>query len=179
MEQYGLALHPDKTRLVPFAMPPRDQRGGKGPGTFDFLGFTVSWRTKRKGGWRPGFETRRERVRRTVESVAEYCRRHRHEPVKTQHTALSRRIVGHLNYFGVNGNADALTRVVQAARRLWHKWLSRRSAAANVVGAIQSAARKTAATFAQDQGADLGVISSSHEQRKSRMVEISTLSRIW
>ena len=127
MEQHGLALHPDKTRLVPFAMPPRDQRGGKGPGTFDFLGFTVSWRTKRKGGWRPGFETRRERVRRTVESVAEYCRRHRHEPVKTQHTALSRRIVGHLNYFGVNGNADALTRVVQAATRLWHKWLSRRS----------------------------------------------------
>jgi hypothetical protein len=37
--RYGLALHPDKTRLVAFARPGASQRGGKGPSTFDFLGF--------------------------------------------------------------------------------------------------------------------------------------------
>ncbi len=127
MQRYGLALHPDKTRLVPFARPPRQQRGGKGPATFDFLGFTVSWREKRKGGWRPGFETRRSRAGRFLKAVAEYCRRHRHDPVKTQKSALCRRINGHLNYFGVNGNAGALMRVVRATTRIWKKWLSTRS----------------------------------------------------
>jgi hypothetical protein len=43
--KYGLAIHPDKTRLVPFARPQgRQGRGvpesGNRPGTFDFLGFT-------------------------------------------------------------------------------------------------------------------------------------------
>src|SRR6185436_12498037 len=41
MGRYGLTLHPDKTRLVPFQRPSEEQRGGKGPGTFDFLGFTI------------------------------------------------------------------------------------------------------------------------------------------
>lgn len=41
MRAYGLELHPDKTRLISFARPARTQRKGKGPGTFDFLGFTL------------------------------------------------------------------------------------------------------------------------------------------
>jgi hypothetical protein len=43
--QFGLELHPDKTRLLPFGRKPdRDWRNGRGgkPGTFDFLGFTHS-----------------------------------------------------------------------------------------------------------------------------------------
>jgi retron-type reverse transcriptase len=40
--RFGLELHPDKTRLVDFRWPPPNHRG-KGPGTLDFLGFTVLW----------------------------------------------------------------------------------------------------------------------------------------
>jgi hypothetical protein len=42
-ESYGLTLHPDKTKLVPFRRPPLpwEQDGGRPqPETFDFLGFT-------------------------------------------------------------------------------------------------------------------------------------------
>ncbi len=42
-EQYGLRLHPDKTRLIEFgreALTKSDEGGGPKPGTFDFLGFT-------------------------------------------------------------------------------------------------------------------------------------------
>jgi group II intron reverse transcriptase/maturase len=127
MGRYGLALHPDKTRLVPFEKPPVTQGTGKGPATFDFLGFTVRWRRKRKAGWRLGFETRRKSLRKIITSIAESCRRQRHEPVRKQHTALCRQIDGHMNYFGVNGNIEALTAVVREARYLWHKWLDRRS----------------------------------------------------
>ncbi len=127
MEQHGLKLHPDKTRLIPFQRPPGSQQNGKGPATFDFLGFTAYWRRDLKGRWRLGLMTRRARAQRMIESATEYCRRHRHDPVREQHAALCSRLSGHINYFGVNGNWDALDRVISAVARAWHKWLNRRS----------------------------------------------------
>jgi group II intron reverse transcriptase/maturase len=52
--KYGLTLHPDKTRLVPFGRPCRPSaRSSSGPptrpGTFDFLGFTHYWGRGREG----------------------------------------------------------------------------------------------------------------------------------
>jgi len=124
--RFGLALQTGKTRLVPFGRPPRDHRG-KGPGTFDFLGFTWSWRRTRRGSWRVACTTRRARRRRILQSVSRYCRRHRHEPVAVQHTALTSSLRGHYNYFGVNGNARSLRGVGRQAMRIWFKWLNRRS----------------------------------------------------
>lgn len=123
-QRYGLKLHPDKTRLIPFGRP----RGssGKGPATFDFLGFTVHWARTRRGRWQPRFKTRKARLRRTFASIADWCRRHRHLPVKEQHAALIRRIDGHMAYFGVNGNLRSLDVLVRQTTRIWHKWLSRR-----------------------------------------------------
>jgi len=126
-ERYGLKLHPDKTRLLPFHRPSSDQREGKGPTTFDFLGFTVHWARSRNGRWVPSFKTRTARLRRAITAVADWCRRHRHRPVKEQHAALRQRLNGHFNYFGVNGNLRSLKRLAEQAKRLWKKWLSRRS----------------------------------------------------
>ena len=52
--KYGLRLQPDKTRLIPFARPSQGQTNGKGPGSFDLLGFTCYWRRARTvdGCWR-------------------------------------------------------------------------------------------------------------------------------
>jgi hypothetical protein len=71
--------------------------------TFDLLGFTLYWRRTRAGRWMPGFKTRTARLRRAITAVADWCRSHRHESVKEQHAALTRRIKGHYNYFGVTG----------------------------------------------------------------------------
>jgi group II intron reverse transcriptase/maturase len=125
--RFGLALHPDKTRLLPFRRPPAGQKSGKGPATFDFLGFTLYWARTRKGGWRLGCKTRSASLRRTIQSIYAWCRRYRHLPVKAQHAALTRRIQGHFNYFGVSGNFRSLLLVVEQARRSWYKWLCRRS----------------------------------------------------
>src|SRR5271155_2527264 len=51
MGRFGLTLHPDKTRLLPFRRPPAAQKGGKAPATFDFLGFTLHWQRARSGRW--------------------------------------------------------------------------------------------------------------------------------
>jgi len=125
-ERFGLRLHPEKTRLVHFK-PPEDSDGGRRRETFDFLGFTFYWRRTRQGRWRPGVKTRRASSRRFIVAVAGWCRSHRHQPVEEQHATLCRKLNGHLNYFGVNGNARALQRVVHMVERVWRKWLRRRS----------------------------------------------------
>jgi RNA-directed DNA polymerase len=126
-ERYGLSLHPDKTRLLFFGRPPSVQRKGGGPASFDFLGFTHFWCQTRAGRWVPGVKTRTARLRRAIQVVADYCRSHRHRPVKEQHASLKRRLVGHFNYFGVNGNTRSLRLLVREAALLWRKWLGRRS----------------------------------------------------
>ena len=71
-------------------------------------------------------KTRRARLRRAIQSVDEYCRRHRHDPVKDQHAALTRRLRGHYNYFGVNGNWRSLNSLAKAVARNWFLGLRRR-----------------------------------------------------
>ena len=70
---------------------------------------------------------RHARLRRAMQSIAEWCRRYRHLPVQAQHAALTRRLLGHFNYFGVNGNFRCLACLVAVTRRVWFKWLRRRS----------------------------------------------------
>ena len=124
---FGLELHPEKTRLMDFVRPNPNHRG-KGPGSFDFLGFTHFWRrTRRDGRWQPACKTRVGRLRRAKKAVHDWCRCHRHQSVPEQHAALVRRIQGHFNYFGVRGNMLSLYLLVQSARRSWLKWLKRRS----------------------------------------------------
>ena len=127
MQRYGLALHPDKTRLLDFRRPSPVQQSGKGPDTFDFLGFTLYWRRSRGGRWRLACQTRRARLRRAIQSVYAWCRDQRHEDVRAQQAALRSRLQGHYNYFGVNGDLESLACLLWHARRAWHKWLNRRS----------------------------------------------------
>jgi group II intron reverse transcriptase/maturase len=127
MAEYGLTLHPEKTRLIPFARPAQGKNGGSGPGALDFLGFTIFWSRTRRGGWRLGMKTRKARVQRAFKAISEWCRRHRHDPLTDQHAALSRRLRGHYQYFGVNGNMRSLMNIWHESMRRWFKWLRRRS----------------------------------------------------
>jgi group II intron reverse transcriptase/maturase len=126
--KYGLVLHPDKTRLVPFRRPDRDDRiGSDGPGTFDLLGFTHYWGMSRKGNWVVKRRTAKSRLSRTLRRIGEWCRRHRHDDVESQHRALVQKLRGHYAYFGVTSNGASIARVWYETTKLWRKWLCRRS----------------------------------------------------
>lgn len=127
LARFGLKLHPEKTRLLSFRRPVRLPRKDRGPATFDFLGFTWYWRGTRKGGWAVTCKTRRARLARAFKAVHDWCRSNRHLPVKEQHAALTRRVQGHMNYFGVNGNIRSIKRLVHRVAVVWHMWLNRRS----------------------------------------------------
>jgi RNA-directed DNA polymerase len=66
--EYGLTLHPDKTRLIPFRQPPYRRRE-RPRASFDFLGFTHYWGRSRKGGWILKRKTARDRLSRSSPAV--------------------------------------------------------------------------------------------------------------
>ena len=127
-EKYGLALHPEKTKLIQF-QPPRQQGDGTRTGfeSFDLLGITHIRARSRRGKWVIQRRTAKGRIRRGWKAIAQWCRTHRHRPVREQHQALSQKLKGHYGYYGITGNAAALQRFRHRVQRIWHKWLARRS----------------------------------------------------
>jgi hypothetical protein len=92
-------------------------------GTCEILGIPITFSDTL---CEPG-KTRSARLRRACKAVWDWCRRYRHESIEVQHAALTRRIQGHFNYFGVNGNGPSLAALVMAAERAWYTWLRKRS----------------------------------------------------
>jgi group II intron reverse transcriptase/maturase len=129
--RYGLTLHPEKTRLVKFPRPPRRPPpkgdGTERGGTFDFLGFTHYWARSRAGNTVVKRRTARDRFSRTLRRAKEWCRQHRHEPLRAQQQGLASKLRGHYAYFGITANFAALKRLLHEVKRTWRKWLSTRS----------------------------------------------------
>lgn len=124
--KYGLTLHPEKSRLVRFTRP-NGRADDDGPGSFDLLGFTHHWAKSRKGSWVIKQRTAKDRLRRGCQAASEWCRLHRHLPVEVQAKTLGAKLRGHYNHFGIMGNSGALGRFFHVVRRIWFKWLNRRS----------------------------------------------------
>jgi hypothetical protein len=130
--KYGLTIHPDKTRLVPFMRPDRGQaQSGSGAqsqaGSFDFLGFTHYWSRSKAGNWVVKRKTAGSRFHRALRKIAQWCRLNRHKPIREQYETLSRKLRGHFAYYGgVIGNLRCQQRFRYEAMRLWRKWLTRR-----------------------------------------------------
>ena len=133
--KYGLTLHPQKTRLVEFRRPDQRSRDEdpRGPGTFDLLGFTHFWGKSRSGKWIVKRKTARDRFRRALARIWAWCKSHRHENVRAQQQALTRKVNGHYEYFGITGNIAMLDRFYRAVVRAWRRWLHRRSQRARMI----------------------------------------------
>jgi group II intron reverse transcriptase/maturase len=131
MEKFGLALHPEKTRLIEFgrfAAENRPKRGGGKPATFTFLGFThICGRKRSSGGFVVKRKTASKRLRAKLGEVKEALTRRRHEPIPELGAWLRSVVRGYFNYHGVPGNTDSLESFRTATVRNWLKALRRRS----------------------------------------------------
>jgi RNA-directed DNA polymerase len=128
--KYGLALHPEKTRLMRFAAKRHDDDDD--PDTFDFLGFTHYWGLSRKGQAVIKRKTAGKRLRRSLMRISQWCRAHRHDRLPAQQQALARKLRGHYGYYGITGNSRMLAKYLYATERIWQRWLSRRSQRAKI-----------------------------------------------
>ena len=131
VEQFGLSLHSEKTRLIEFgrfADRNRRRREGCKPETFDFLGFTHVCAKKH---WSGGFIVRRrtinKRLRAKLTVVKKVLLRQRHLPIKQQGMYLRSVVQGFLNFHSVPGNMPALETFRRECVRNWLVALRRRS----------------------------------------------------
>lgn len=128
--KFGLALHPEKTRLIEFgryAAERRKRRGQGRPETFDFLGFTHCCSKTRKGSFKILRLTMKKRMRATLASLRETLRRLRHEPVARVGRWLTRVVQGYFNYHAVPDNLKRLAGFRYEVCRAWLQTLRRRS----------------------------------------------------
>ena len=128
--QFALELHPDKTRMIEFgrhAALDRRKRGDGRPETFGFLGFThICARTKR-GRFKLKRVTITKRMRAKLQEVKEELKRRRHHPVPKQGQWLASVVRGHLAYYAVPDNIDAVAAFRTQVARHWYRALRRRS----------------------------------------------------
>jgi RNA-directed DNA polymerase len=133
--KFALALHPDKTRLIEFgrnAARDRAARGDGKPETFDFLGFTHFCGKTKSGRFWLRRKTISKRMRAKLAEVKDQLRRRRHYPIPEQGAWLGSVVRGHLAYYAVPGNTDAVAAFRTQVTRLWFKSLRRRSQSTRV-----------------------------------------------
>jgi hypothetical protein len=128
--QFGLTLHPDKTRLLEFgrfAAENRRKRGLGKPETFNFLGFTHICGRSRAGSFLLMRKTRRDRMRTRLRAIKTELRRRMHMPIGEQGRWLAQVVRGYFAYHAVPTNSRSLSAFRFHVTELWRRTLRRRS----------------------------------------------------
>jgi group II intron reverse transcriptase/maturase len=141
LARFGLELHPDKTRLIEFgrhAARRRQARGLGKPETFDFLGFTHICAKSRSGRFWLRRITISKRMRAKLREVNDQLKRRRHQPIPVQGQWLRSVVQGHLAYYAVPGNTDAVSAFRYHVTWHWFRALRRRSQRTRITWARMS-----------------------------------------
>jgi len=130
LSEFGLTLHPKKTRLIEFgryAQQNRDKKGKGKPETFDFLGFTHISSKNKNGKFFLRRKTIRKRFQKKYKEIKIELKERMHDDVIKTGKWLRSVITGHGNYFGVPGNMDMVKEFYTQCVRAWLRVLRRRS----------------------------------------------------
>jgi group II intron reverse transcriptase/maturase len=130
LREFGLELHPEKTRLIQFGRYAAEhrQRNGEGkPETFNFLGFTHACGTIHKTGkFTVLRKTIGKRMAAKLKAIKAELRRRMHEPIKDTGDWLRAVVRGYFNYFAVPGNFPRLRSFRHDVIRSWWQAVRRR-----------------------------------------------------
>ena len=129
--EFGLNLHPKKTRLIEFGRGSTTRREREGRGkceTFDFLGFTHACGKTRQGKrFKLVRITMAKRMSRTLAAIKEQLQRRRHHRLGQTGRWLWSVVRGWRQYYAVPGNYQRLKQFDDGVRRLWLRQIRRRS----------------------------------------------------
>jgi RNA-directed DNA polymerase len=130
LAEFGLGLKAEKTRLVEFGRFAAQNRAARDlgkPETFDFLGFTHICGKSKSGAFQVKRITIAKRMRTKLKEVKDQLMRMMHRPIPELGRWLGSVVRGHLAYFAVPGNFDAIRAFRDQIRYIWHRALRRRS----------------------------------------------------
>jgi group II intron reverse transcriptase/maturase len=130
LEQFGLELHGEKTRVLEFgrhAAEERKRRGQGRPETFKFLGFTFICGKTRRGNFLLQRKTRGDRMMAKLQEIKEELRKRMHETIPEQGKWLKAVVAGYFRYHAVPTNGRAVGAFRHHVTDLWRRTLKRRS----------------------------------------------------
>jgi RNA-directed DNA polymerase len=130
LNRFNLELASEKTRLLRFGRGAEEdeRRNGRGPGTFDFLGFTHYCGKTRKGAFKVQRRISHKRLRTKLAAWKEWVCKWRH--VYGRGNILRRakaKMQGALNYYAITDNTRMCRTYRHEVESLLFKWLNRRS----------------------------------------------------
>lgn len=130
LTQHGLELHPDKTRLLRFGRKESEKarRQNRKASTFDFLGFTHYCGKSRRGYFKLGIKTSKNKYRKCCREMNLWLKGVRNvQKAKEWWPVVKSKLRGHYQYYGVSGNYQAIKRYYLQTQRMMFKWMNRRS----------------------------------------------------
>ena len=130
LREFGLELHPEKTRLIEFGRfaIERRRRNGEGkPETFNFLGFThICGSIRKTGKFTVLRKTIGKRMAAKLKTIKAELRRRMHEPIRDTGEWLRAVVRGYFNYQAVPGNFPRLRSFRHDVIRSWWQAVRRR-----------------------------------------------------
>ena len=128
--KFGLELHPDKTRLIEFGRhAARDRAARAGASRRRSTSWASRTSARRAGNGRFWLKriTISKRMRAKLKAVNDQLRRRMHQPIPEQGRWLASVVRGHMAYYAVPGNYEAVAAFCDQVTRYWLKALRRRS----------------------------------------------------
>jgi RNA-directed DNA polymerase len=126
LAKFKLQLNEEKTKLVTFDKDAA--RRGIEQDTFDFLGFTFYLGKSKTGRIIPKLKTRSKTMRSKIKKMAKWFKQNRNiEKLNPIWRKLIAKVRGHIQYYGVSHNIEAVKQFLQEAKKIAFKWLNRRS----------------------------------------------------
>jgi RNA-directed DNA polymerase len=108
MAKFGLELAMDKTKIIAFGRFAKQSSKDGRTETFDFLGFTFCNGTTRDGKYRVHIQTSKKKLKAKRQAVKAWLKERMHAPVGQTFESLNRKLQGHVNYYGINGNSKMI-----------------------------------------------------------------------
>ena len=126
LAKYKLKLNEEKTKMVQFSK--SKSRQGLKQETFDFLGFTFYLGKTLKGATIPKVKTCGRRYRSKLNKVKAWIKQIKNRmKLERIWEIFCAKFSGHLQYYGVSFNSEAVENFLREAKRIVFKWLNRRS----------------------------------------------------
>ena len=127
LSKFKLKLNEDKTHEVDFSK--RDAGQGIRQGTFDFLGFTFYLGISRNGKYIiPKLKSSGKRIKSKLKKVTVWMRKIRSRyPLLKIWRIFCSKLRGHIQYYGVSYNAKWVEIFIHKAKRIFFKWINKRS----------------------------------------------------
>jgi len=130
LDRFGLKIAENKSRIIEFGQNVwrKAQKEKKKVATFNFLGFTHYCARGKNGKFKLGRETESTKYWQKMKAANLWIKSVRNKmKLQVWWQKLRIKLLGHYRYYGVGGNARAISLFHNEVKRLAYKWINRRS----------------------------------------------------